>query len=81
MVEVSVPSFMVMLESLPVETVVGSHLQAAVAMKSSTGIAKSIDIRFDAAILLSFTLISSLLFMFNFLYSVFLTCRCLFLQM
>lgn len=36
-VEVSVPSFMVMLESLPVETVVGSHLQAAVAMKSSTG--------------------------------------------
>lgn len=58
MVEVSVPSFMVMLESLPVETVVGSHLQAAVAMKSSTGIAKSIDIGFDAVILFSFTLIS-----------------------
>ncbi|KAK4272113.1 hypothetical protein QN277_020709 [Acacia crassicarpa] len=36
-VEVSVPSAMVMLRNFPVETVVGSHLQAAVTMKTSNG--------------------------------------------
>ncbi|KAA8548147.1 hypothetical protein F0562_004591 [Nyssa sinensis] len=36
-VEVSIPSSMVMLPNFPVETVVGSHLQAAVTMKASNG--------------------------------------------
>lgn len=36
-VEVSVPSALVMLRNFPVETVVGSHLQAAVTMKASNG--------------------------------------------
>ncbi|GAV68566.1 RRM_1 domain-containing protein/Big_2 domain-containing protein [Cephalotus follicularis] len=36
-IEVSIPSSMVMLHNFPVETVVGSHLQAAVTMKESTG--------------------------------------------
>uniref|UniRef100_A0A1J3FQQ1 BIG2 domain-containing protein n=1 Tax=Noccaea caerulescens TaxID=107243 RepID=A0A1J3FQQ1_NOCCA len=36
-VEVSIPSSMVMLQNFPVETVVGSHLQAAVTMKASNG--------------------------------------------
>ncbi|MCH85883.1 nuclear pore membrane glycoprotein 210-like, partial [Trifolium medium] len=37
LVEVSIPSSMVMLHNFPVETVVGSHLQAAVTMKTSNG--------------------------------------------
>ncbi|KAJ7974628.1 Nuclear pore complex protein [Quillaja saponaria] len=37
MVEVSTPTSMAMLHSFPVETVVGSHLQAAVTMKASNG--------------------------------------------
>ncbi|CAN8257909.1 unnamed protein product [Cochlearia groenlandica] len=36
-VEVSIPSSMVMLQNFPVETVVGSHLQGAVTMKASNG--------------------------------------------
>lgn len=36
-IEVSIPSSMVMLPNFPVETVVGSHLQAAVTMKASNG--------------------------------------------
>ncbi|XP_020868269.1 nuclear pore complex protein GP210 [Arabidopsis lyrata subsp. lyrata] len=36
-VEVSIPSSMVMLQNFPVETVVGSHLKAAVTMKASNG--------------------------------------------
>ncbi|GMH15008.1 hypothetical protein Nepgr_016849 [Nepenthes gracilis] len=36
-VEVSAPSSMVMLPNIPVETVVGSYLQAAVTMKASNG--------------------------------------------
>ncbi|CAN6929466.1 unnamed protein product [Brassica oleracea] len=36
-VEVSIPSSMVMLQYFPVETVVGSHLQAAVTMKALNG--------------------------------------------
>ncbi|KAE8021482.1 hypothetical protein FH972_007367 [Carpinus fangiana] len=36
-IEVSIPSSMVMLHSFPVETVVGSHLEAAVTMKVSSG--------------------------------------------
>jgi hypothetical protein len=36
-IEVSIPSSMVMLHSFPVETVVGSHLEAAVTMKASSG--------------------------------------------
>ncbi|EOA18977.1 hypothetical protein CARUB_v10007615mg [Capsella rubella] len=36
-VEVSIPSSMVMLQNFPVETVVGSHLQAAVTMKALNG--------------------------------------------
>ncbi|KAJ4729295.1 nuclear pore complex protein [Melia azedarach] len=36
-IEVSIPSSMVMLRNFPVETVVGSHLQAAVTMKASSG--------------------------------------------
>ncbi|KAI4350639.1 hypothetical protein L6164_005077 [Bauhinia variegata] len=36
-VEVSIPSSMVMLRNLLVETVIGSHLQAAVTMKASNG--------------------------------------------
>ncbi|KAK9004035.1 hypothetical protein V6N11_001853 [Hibiscus sabdariffa] len=36
-IEVSIPSYMVMLQNFPVETVVGSHLQAAVTMKTSNG--------------------------------------------
>ncbi|XP_057530542.1 nuclear pore complex protein GP210 isoform X2 [Amaranthus tricolor] len=36
-IEVALPSSMVMLPNFPVETVVGSHLQAAVAMKASNG--------------------------------------------
>ncbi|KAK4603548.1 hypothetical protein RGQ29_012174 [Quercus rubra] len=36
-IEVSIPSSMAMLHSFPVETVVGSHLQAAVTMKASNG--------------------------------------------
>ncbi|CAM8898328.1 unnamed protein product [Rhodiola kirilowii] len=36
-VEVSIPSSMAMLPNLPVETVVGSHLQAAVTMTASEG--------------------------------------------
>ncbi|XVE67869.1 hypothetical protein DITRI_Ditri09bG0022500 [Diplodiscus trichospermus] len=36
-VEVSIPSSMVMLQNFPVETVVGSHLPAAVTMKASNG--------------------------------------------
>ncbi|KAL1216051.1 Nuclear pore complex protein [Cardamine amara subsp. amara] len=36
-VEVSIPSAMVMLQNFPVETVVGSHLQAAVTMKALNG--------------------------------------------
>uniref|UniRef100_A0A5B7BTW7 BIG2 domain-containing protein n=1 Tax=Davidia involucrata TaxID=16924 RepID=A0A5B7BTW7_DAVIN len=36
-VEVSIPSSIVMLPNFPVETVVGSHLQAAVTMKASNG--------------------------------------------
>ncbi|KAG4128596.1 hypothetical protein ERO13_D09G029000v2 [Gossypium hirsutum] len=35
MIEVSIPSSMVMLQNFPVETVVGSHLPAAVSMKAS----------------------------------------------
>ncbi|KAE8694382.1 GP210 protein [Hibiscus syriacus] len=35
MVEVSTPSYMVMLQNFPVETVVGSHIPAAVTMKTS----------------------------------------------
>ncbi|KAL2335736.1 hypothetical protein Fmac_016949 [Flemingia macrophylla] len=37
LVEVSTPSSMVMLHNFPVETVVGSHLQAAVTMKAANG--------------------------------------------
>ncbi|RDX93240.1 Nuclear pore complex protein GP210, partial [Mucuna pruriens] len=37
LVEVSVPSSMVMLHNFPVETVVGSHLVAAVTMKAANG--------------------------------------------
>ncbi|KAH1248383.1 Nuclear pore complex protein [Glycine max] len=37
LVEVSIPSSMVMLHNFPVETVVGSHLQAAVTMKAANG--------------------------------------------
>ncbi|XP_058778625.1 nuclear pore complex protein GP210 isoform X1 [Vicia villosa] len=37
LVEVSVPSSMIMLHNFPVETVVGSHLQAAVTMKTANG--------------------------------------------
>ncbi|XP_029128899.1 nuclear pore complex protein GP210 isoform X3 [Cajanus cajan] len=37
LVEVSTPSSMVMLHNFPVETVVGSHLQAAVTMKAVNG--------------------------------------------
>ncbi|XP_039691001.1 nuclear pore complex protein GP210 isoform X3 [Medicago truncatula] len=37
LVEVSIPSSMVMLHNFPVETVVGSHLQAAVTMKTANG--------------------------------------------
>ncbi|KAK8586935.1 hypothetical protein V6N12_021454 [Hibiscus sabdariffa] len=37
MIEVSIPSYMVMLQNFPVETVVGSHLPAAVTMKTSNG--------------------------------------------
>ncbi|XP_054801518.1 nuclear pore complex protein GP210 [Prosopis cineraria] len=36
-VDVTVPSAMVMVHNFPVETVVGSHLQAAVTMKASNG--------------------------------------------
>lgn len=36
-VEVALPSSMVMLQNFPVETVVGSQLQAAVTMKASNG--------------------------------------------
>ncbi|PSS30358.1 Nuclear pore complex protein [Actinidia chinensis var. chinensis] len=36
-IEVSVPSSMVMLRNFPVETIVGSHLQAVVTMKASNG--------------------------------------------
>jgi nuclear pore complex protein Nup210 len=36
-IEVSIPSSMAILHSFPVETVVGSHLQAAVTMKASNG--------------------------------------------
>ncbi|KAG7544003.1 Bacterial Ig-like group 2 [Arabidopsis thaliana x Arabidopsis arenosa] len=36
-VEVSIPSSMVMLQNFPVETVVGSHLKAAVTMKALNG--------------------------------------------
>ncbi|KAL6960548.1 hypothetical protein U1Q18_038311 [Sarracenia purpurea var. burkii] len=36
-IEVSIPSSMVMLPNFPVETVVGSHLQAAVTMKAPNG--------------------------------------------
>lgn len=36
-VEVSTPAAMVMLPNFPVETVVGSHLKAAVTLKASTG--------------------------------------------
>ena len=36
-VEVSVPTSMSMLLNFPVETVVGSHLHAAVTMKASNG--------------------------------------------
>ncbi|KAL5860539.1 hypothetical protein ACOSQ4_001835 [Xanthoceras sorbifolium] len=36
-IEVSIPSSMVMLQNFHVETVVGSHLQAAVTMKASNG--------------------------------------------
>ncbi|KAG8634965.1 hypothetical protein MANES_17G112100v8 [Manihot esculenta] len=36
-VEVSTPSSMIMLQNFPVETVVGSHLHAAVTMKASNG--------------------------------------------
>lgn len=36
-IEVAVPSSMVMLPYFPVETVVGSHLQASLAMKASNG--------------------------------------------
>ncbi|KAI8533615.1 hypothetical protein RHMOL_Rhmol10G0023300 [Rhododendron molle] len=36
-IEVSIPSSIVMLPNFPVETVVGSHLQAAVTMKASNG--------------------------------------------
>ncbi|ESQ46942.1 hypothetical protein EUTSA_v10027618mg [Eutrema salsugineum] len=36
-VEVSIPSSMVMLQNFPVERVVGSHLQGAVTMKASNG--------------------------------------------
>lgn len=39
-IEVSTPSSMVMLRNFPVETVVGSHLQAAVTMKTLNGCAK-----------------------------------------
>lgn len=35
--EVSTPSSMIMLQNFPVETVVGSHLHAAVTMKASNG--------------------------------------------
>ncbi|CAI0454950.1 unnamed protein product [Linum tenue] len=37
LIEVSLPSSMIMLPNFPVETVVGSHLQAAVTLKSSNG--------------------------------------------
>ncbi|RYR07176.1 hypothetical protein Ahy_B05g074493 isoform E [Arachis hypogaea] len=37
LVEVSIPSSMVVLHNFPVETVVGSHLQAAVTMKAANG--------------------------------------------
>ncbi|KAL6532745.1 hypothetical protein OROGR_013705 [Orobanche gracilis] len=37
LVEVSIPSSMVMLHNFPVETVVGSHLRAAVTMKTENG--------------------------------------------
>ncbi|KAL6506124.1 hypothetical protein OROHE_022653 [Orobanche hederae] len=37
LVEVSIPSSMVMLQNFPVETVVGSHIQAAVTMKTENG--------------------------------------------
>ncbi|MED6133436.1 hypothetical protein PIB30_028200 [Stylosanthes scabra] len=37
LVEVSIPSSMAMLHNFPVETVVGSHLQAAVTMKAANG--------------------------------------------
>lgn len=37
-IEVSIPSSMVMLQNFPVETIVGSHLQAAVTMKASNGV-------------------------------------------
>ncbi|KAF2308465.1 hypothetical protein GH714_009821 [Hevea brasiliensis] len=36
-VEVSIPSSMIILQKFPVETLVGSHLQAAVTMKASNG--------------------------------------------
>ncbi|CAK7328121.1 unnamed protein product [Dovyalis caffra] len=36
-IEVSVPSSMIMLQNFPVETVVGSHLAAAITMKTSDG--------------------------------------------
>ena len=42
-IEVSIPSSMAMLHSFPVETVVGSHLQAAVTMKASNGDAISLN--------------------------------------
>ncbi|MED6160148.1 hypothetical protein PIB30_048628 [Stylosanthes scabra] len=37
LIEVSIPSSMAMLHNFPVETVVGSHLQAAVTMKAANG--------------------------------------------
>ena len=40
-IEVSVPSSMIMLQNFPVETVVRSHLPAAVTMKASDGEALS----------------------------------------
>lgn len=43
-IEVSIPSSMVMLPNFPVETVVGSHLQAAVTMKVSNGDCRAPDI-------------------------------------
>lgn len=36
-IEVALPSSMLMLPDFPVETVVGSHLQAAVSMKAPNG--------------------------------------------
>lgn len=57
-IEVSVPTSMSMLRNFPVETVVGSHLQAAVTMKASNGNA----IYFRATSYFSFVFLATFMF-------------------